>query len=334
MIIPGMTAQFSQSLGTVYAAGTPGKTICSPIIPVGLLYDATTNRNGARCTYQDNSVNIFGRDPKTGFARRPFDNVGVQYGLVAFNAGNISAEQFVQLNELAGGYDIDGNFIKDRFAADPEALRIAYRSGRMNSGAGVASIPVIDEAWPSAPMDFRNGRVSMFSMRARMLTTNGHTGNEVLVTSPPLSSAGSGPVAGRAVYVRQMDEWLENLARDPSPLSREKFVRTKPRDLTDGCYKPDGGKISEGAEPNDSALLCNQIYPVYGTPRIATGAPLTDDILKCQLRELDAKAYVHPLAADQLRRLKAVFPQGVCDYSRLGVGQQSVKTWLSYPLKQ
>lgn len=39
-------------------------------------------------------VNVYGRDPATGFARRPFDNVGVQYGLAAFNAGAIPFEQF------------------------------------------------------------------------------------------------------------------------------------------------------------------------------------------------------------------------------------------------
>jgi Tannase-like family of unknown function (DUF6351) len=59
------------------------------------VYDASTNPKGVRCTYQDNMVNVFGRDPKTGFARRPFDNVGVQYGVGAFNDGRISFEQFV-----------------------------------------------------------------------------------------------------------------------------------------------------------------------------------------------------------------------------------------------
>ena len=28
-------------------------------------------------------MNIWGRDPKTGFARRPMDNIGIQYGLTA-----------------------------------------------------------------------------------------------------------------------------------------------------------------------------------------------------------------------------------------------------------
>ena len=45
-----------------------------------------------RCTYQDNLVNVYGIDPETGFARSPSDNVGVQYGLQAFNDGIISFE--------------------------------------------------------------------------------------------------------------------------------------------------------------------------------------------------------------------------------------------------
>jgi hypothetical protein len=321
------------SSGVLYAADTRGKTLCNAILPLELMYDPAKNPRGARCTYQDNSVNIFGRDPKTGFARRPFDNVGVQYGLVAFNAGRITPEQFVEFNELVGGYDLDGNIVNARYAADPEALRMAYVSGRFNNGAGAASIPVIDEAWPSAPMDFRNGRVSTFSIKARMISTNGHADNEVIVTSPPLKGA-SGPLASGAVLIQQMDHWLENIASDPEPTSREKFVRTKPADLTDGCYKPDGTKIEEPADYKDPNSPCNKLYPVYGTPRIAAGAPITDDVLKCQLKPLNPKDYVQPLTAEQIRRLNAVFPQGVCDFSRPGVGQQPAQFWLSYPLRQ
>jgi hypothetical protein len=327
IFVPGMAVPFPQTFGHLIPSATPGKTLCSPVIPPELMYEPLKNPKGSRCTYQDNSVNIYGRDPTTGFARRPFDNIGVQYGLVAFNAGKISAEQFVQLNELAGGYDIDGNFIKDRFAADPEALRIAYRSGRINSGAGSANIPVILESWPSAPKDFRNGRISMFSVRARMIASNGHADNQVIVTASSI-------MAGGAVFIEQMDHWLENLAKDPAPLNREKFQRTRPADLTDGCYKPDASWIAEPADATDSSSACNQLYPVYGTPRIATGASVTDDILKCRLKPLSSRDYAQALTKDQLSRLKAVFPQGVCDYGRPGVGQQPVKYWLSYALRK
>jgi hypothetical protein len=56
-------------------------------------------------------VNVYGKDPATGFARRPFDNVGVQYGLDAFNAGIITFAQFSDLNSRIGGFDIDGNIV-------------------------------------------------------------------------------------------------------------------------------------------------------------------------------------------------------------------------------
>ena len=39
----------------------------------------TRTARGRRCSTR--AINIYGADPKTGFALRPFDNVGVQYGL-------------------------------------------------------------------------------------------------------------------------------------------------------------------------------------------------------------------------------------------------------------
>ena len=43
---------------------------CNSIIPKGVQYDAATNPTGIRCDLYDHLVNVFGRDPKTGFARR------------------------------------------------------------------------------------------------------------------------------------------------------------------------------------------------------------------------------------------------------------------------
>ena len=53
------------------------------------------------------------------------------------------------------------------------------------------------------------------------------------------------------------------------------------------------------------------------------GGPLSENILKCQLRPLDASDYGGRLDATQLARLQAVFPGGVCDWSKPGVGQQA-----------
>ena len=105
----------------------------------------TDNPKGARCDVYDHTVNVYGRDPKTGFARRPLDNVGVQYGLAALNAGRISTAQFLDLNERIGGFDNDGNVVGRRSEGDPLAIRAAYRTGRLTSGGGgLASTPIID----------------------------------------------------------------------------------------------------------------------------------------------------------------------------------------------
>jgi len=88
---------------------------------------------------------VFGTDPKTGFARNPFDNVGVQYGLKALNDGRITFDQFIDINTRIGGHDSDGKTVAQRTVGDPEAIRRAYETGRMNAfTGGVGSIPVID----------------------------------------------------------------------------------------------------------------------------------------------------------------------------------------------
>ena len=55
------------------------------------------------------------------------------------------------------------------------------------------------------------------------------------------------------------------------------------------------------------------------------GAPLTDNVLKCTLKPLDPRDYQQSLSADQMARLRAVFPSGVCDWSKPGVGEQVVR---------
>jgi hypothetical protein len=78
-----------------------------------------------------------------------------------------------------------------------------------------------------------------------------------------------------------MDEWLDNIASDRSPYRKgEKVVRNKPRDLVDACYTAEGQKIAEPASYTGSGQ-CNQLYPPHADPRLVTGAPLANDVLKC-----------------------------------------------------
>ena len=98
------------------------------------------------CTYQDNLVNVYGIDPETRHARSPWDNEGIQYGLETFNDGIITFDQFAELNRRIGGHDIDGVIVPEQRArANPDAVRIAYETGRLNTGqGGLRNIPILD----------------------------------------------------------------------------------------------------------------------------------------------------------------------------------------------
>ena len=91
----------------------------SASVPQEARYDWATNPTGARASVFDHTISVYGRDPQTGFARRPVDNVGVQYGLQALNEGAITLAQFLDLNEKVGGLDVDAHYQTARMVADP-----------------------------------------------------------------------------------------------------------------------------------------------------------------------------------------------------------------------
>jgi hypothetical protein len=303
---------------------------CDVGIPPALIYDPVTNRGGARCTWHDNLINVFGRDPATGFARRSLDNVGVQYGLKAFNAGRIDAEQFLDLNARVGGYDIDGNIVAAREVADRKALRIAYRTGRVDSGAGgLADLPIIHfRPWRDDIGDVHDA-VRSLSFRARLVATNGNADNHVNLVSANVGTGAGRLDAIEVMSIRLVDQWVGNVADDTDGGSAAaRVARNKPAGLVDACFTVTGERITDQA-------VCAKMYPVHGNPRLAAGEPLAQDVLKCSLKRVDARDYARPLTADQLVRLEAIFPEGVCDYSRRGVNQVPLAgTWLSYPLPE
>ena len=308
---------------------------CPEELLESLRYDPDTNPGGARCDVYDHAVTVFGRDPETGFARRPLDNVGVQYGLHALNAGVITPGQFLDLNERIGGYDDDGRFRPGRTVADPAALRAAYETGRVtHGGGGLASIPIID--YRAYSDDFEDGDVHVryhsFAIRDRLLRANGRTDNHIMLVEDSefgLYSTAS-PVARTALA--QMDAWLTALAADMSDDSViEKVVRAKPTDLVDACWsrgdRPE--KISELMERGRGR--CEELFPSPPAPREVAGGSIGSDILKCELKSIDPADYRVVLTAAQITRLKRVFSTGVCDWSRPGVEQtKPLGTWLQF----
>ena len=72
--------------------------------------------------------------------------------------------------------------------------------------------------------------------------------------------------------------------------------------------------------------------PIYGTPRMVAGDAITTDVNKCQHRALNRADDYGPLGLDdaQWTKLQVIFPDGVCDFTKPGVGQQPTIPWLKY----
>ncbi|HYM34215.1 MAG TPA: DUF6351 family protein, partial [Steroidobacteraceae bacterium] len=58
---------------------------------------------------------------------------------------------------------------------------------------------------------------------------------------------------------------------------------------------------------------------------LVAGAPLTNDITKCQLKRIDYAEYRVTFTDEQKARMQKIFPGGVCDFSKPGVGQAPPK---------
>ena len=87
-------------------------------------------------------------------------------------------------------------------------------------------------------------------------------------------------------------------------------------------------RSSAEPEPTTTAAPCSQAYPLHADPRQVAGAPLVNDVLACHLVAVDAGSYGVGLSDDQVARLRRIFPDGVCDWSRTGRGQQApAGTW-------
>jgi hypothetical protein len=286
-----------------------------------LVYDPKKNPKGVRCTTQEMRSNIYGRDPKTGFARRPIDNIGIQYGLNALNDGVISINEFLTLNEKIGGNDIDGGFTSKRTVGDAQAISAIYASGLINTfGGGLKDVPILHyRPYLDAGGDIHD-RHRDLTIRARLEKATGRSDNQVIWVGPGRGSNFN--LADEALTV--MTKWLDAMAADPAPLSTDKVVRNKPAEAVDAYFTDDGKKHAEKASW-DKSTAWNKIYPVHSEPRLEAGAPLAHDVMKCQLKPVDFAEYKVRFSSAQQSRMKKIFPDGVCDWSKPSVGYSTIR---------
>lgn len=319
-------------IGYMFFDGVDYPLQCPPHIPAADRYHPVDNPDGIRCAIADFVSNVYGTYPNTGFGRPVIpDTVGVQYGLEALLDGIIGPEQFVDLNERIGGLDLEGNRTAERSSADVEAIEVAYATGRVNQfDGGLRWTPIIEtRGYTDLFGDFHD-RLRTWSMRERLVESNGRADNHVSWVGPP----GPPTAALQVDALEAMDTWLTKRAElaaakpklDPARLTR----LSRPSGLGDGCVTPTGEWVDE-ALTLDPAATCNQLFPFHGNPRVAAGGPTASDKLKCQLTEMDRTTYPVDFTDEEWSRLQAVFPDGVCDWAQPGVGQVPLEgTWLRF----
>lgn len=337
----GCARGVTNSLTNCVAANASGAA--APFFPAGAgdatrQFDATANPGGVRTSVLDHNANVLGRKAAGAYSvpQRFIDNVGVQYGLDAFNRGVISFDQFVDLNQRIGGLDVNFQQQGARTVADAGALDRAYRSGRVVTGAnGLAGIPILtrmgynDVSANAATAAGRQATVThakiwVHALRERLKKSNGTSDNHVIYGSTNAPATELIPV---------MDRWLAAITADGAagtPI--QKVVRNKPATLVDACWDnstpPQKIEVTQTLFGSDR---CNALYPAYTQPAYAAGAPVTLDVLKCQLKPVNAADYRVPVSAAQVAILQATFPQGVCDWTQPGVSQgQAVQAWASF----
>jgi hypothetical protein len=319
-------------------------------LPSSQVYDPSANPGGVRCTLQDYMVSIFGRRPASewtqqekqighGFANLPWGNEGVQYGLQALRSGEITPDEFVDLNQKIGGLTIDEVAQPQRTAVDPTTAAIAYRSGAVMDAKWIADVPIIDlRAYTETGEIHTSG--NSVALRARLDAANGNHNNEIewrWNNGVPITGV-EAPIDIQTKAFLLMDRWLSRIEADRRGIAKvRKVVLDKPKDAIDACFVGSPGPVlpGEASTPGDEEITdpgqCHQLYPSYSLTRPAAGAPASNDVVQCSLSPIDPEDYLPAVLSDaQIATLKQVFPHGVCDYGKPAVGQQHSVPWMTY----
>ena len=298
---------------------------------------SVSNPHGIRCDGADHDVSIVGTFVDTdGIAKANVanDNVGLQYGLKALQNGVITPEQFVQLNEGVGGYNSDLVWSPaGRQRADPNALLTYYSGGLVSDGRQLAKVPIVDLRGNESPAGDIHSNWRPWGLRDRLDRDYGAHANHLIYAYN--SATGSSP-AGAALTLKAfltIDTWLANIEHDASfdPIEVN-VARNKPAGADDLCTLGTG---ATQADVDAAVPLTDPRCPVKfeASPRQAAGGPLAENIFKCQLKPF---SIVDPdytgiiFTPDQQNRLRAAFPQGVCDWTKPGVGQVPVTPWTTF----
>ena len=155
---------------------------------------------------------------------------------------------------------------------------------------------------------------------------NGRSDNQVIWVGPAIDRTNPtrNAVDLAALSLDTMNKWLDAIVSDPAPLSTNKVVRHKPAEAVDAYWDAAGKKYEEKATFDGTSGI-NKMYPVHSEPRLIAGAPLTNDIMKCQVKPINYADYKVKFTDAQKARMATIYPTGVCDFSKPGIGQSPIK---------
>ncbi len=222
------------------------------------------------------------------------------------------------------------------------AMNAAYNSKQVFTGK--INIPIIDMRWYLEPILDMHHSQGSFAVRARMLEQQGHAENQIIwfvecsdLDPVNLDDDCEYDPTGRALDV--IDEWMVNIksSDDNGDLNGnggkyDKVIDSKPAAARDACFYGDGSLLYKGNDAWDGILNdkaegpCSSTFPIYSTSRIVAGEPINGDIFKCALKSIDnavTDGTYGDIVFNELERnlLHAIFPSGVCDYTKLDLGK-------------
>jgi len=165
-----------------------------------------------------------------------------------------------------------------------------------------------------------------FAVRQRMLERMGNSDLVVIWCTDTMPGVPKASQSMDAIAV--MDEWMRNIQKNPHKGIR----RNRPARAVDSCFDVNGQLIYAGDDACNGILddkpagPCTQRFPIYATSRIVAGAPIEGGIYKCALQPVQkavSRGIYAPWTptAEQVQKLKQIFPSGVCDYSRPDQGR-------------
>ncbi|MBX3142993.1 MAG: hypothetical protein KF813_04495 [Trueperaceae bacterium] len=369
-LLQGMNA--SDDLPNPYNQGAPGLTECingwRGLSPLAFNPHFGTapgislpQQFGTHWTYFEDIVQVVGRRDD-GYARSSWDNVGVQYGLRALLSGDISPEEFLELNAEIGGWKdqaamvqegcpfleplcaiptqfdptssrnmrlSDGERPAPRTEGDLGAIRAIWDSGLVFIGDRLG-VPAIDwRHYLERQLDMHNS-VQSFVTRQRIIEAGGDPG-EMVVWFTDTTDDNEFDQTPLALQV--IDQWLANLRADPS-LS---VTQARPAAAVDSCFDASGELIYAGEDAWAGILdagpkgPCAERFEVYSNSRVVAGGPITGDVFKCALQSVDEaiRRGVYGAwqpTAEEREQLLAIFPTGVCDYD---AGNVHLAAWFN-----